>query len=250
MKKIKALAIFNALSLLVHVAFSWLTQAKMINPKTVGEVSAQYESLFTPAPLTFGIWIIIYTALAVFCLYHIGIAYKHDKNHPANTILLQIDGLFIFLNLASAGWLVAWTHGQLFLSVVLIFLQLACLVIIHWRLKMYDPLKPATLKVGTQFPLSIYLGWLSVAAIANTSSYLVAKNWDGFGLDPSAWAIILISFSIILSAIMIFIRRNIYFGLVVAWGLYGIIVKRNSISPELYAPVIIAASSGIGIIVL
>ena len=90
MKKIKALAIFNAISLLVQLSVAYFAQAKMISPRDVGEVSAKYESLFTPAGMTFGIWGIIYTTLLLLCLYHIVIAYKHDKPHPANTDLLRV----------------------------------------------------------------------------------------------------------------------------------------------------------------
>ncbi|MEO7983095.1 MAG: hypothetical protein ABI688_03330 [Bacteroidota bacterium] len=250
MKKIKALAIFNAVSLLIHISIAYFIQAKMISNQDVGEVSAKYESLFTPAGITFGIWGIIYITLCVLCLYHIIIAYKHDKPHPANTDLLRINGWFILVNLASAAWLIAWVHEELALSVVLIFVQLLGLAIIHQRLHLYDPLKPASLKLATQFPISIYLGWISIAAIANTSSYLSSIKWDGFGISASKWAIILISASLFLSALMIFVRKNIHFGLVIAWGLYGIIVKRQATDTELYEPVIITAWTAMGLILL
>jgi hypothetical protein len=250
MKKIKALAIFNALSLLLHISVAYLTQAKMINQQDVGEISAKYESLFTPAGLTFGIWGLIYVTLSLLCLYHIIIAYKHDKPHPANKELLRINGLFIFVNLASAAWLIAWVNEQILLSVLLIFLQLFALMAIHHRLNMYDPLKPSGLKLATQFPLSIYLGWISVAAIANTSSYFTAMQWDGFGLPASQWVIIMISVTVLLASLMIFVRKNIHFALVIAWALYGIIIKRRSINADLYEPVIITAWAGIGIVLL
>jgi hypothetical protein len=250
MKKIKALAIFNAVSLLIHISIAYFTQAKMISSQDVGEVSAKYESLFTPAGMTFGIWVIIYTTLGLLCLYHIIIAYKHDKPHPANTDLLRMNGWFIFVNLASAAWLIAWVHEELAVSVVLIFAQLLGLAIIHQRLRLYDPLKPAGLKLATQFPLSIYLGWISIAAIANSSSYLSSIQWDGFGISASKWVIIMMSGAVLLSALMIFARKNIHFGLVVAWGLYGIILKRQAINAELYEPVIITAWAAIGLIFL
>lgn len=250
MKKIKALAIFNALSLLVHILVAYLIQSKMINQQDVGEISAQYESLFTPTGMTFGIWAVIYTTLSLLCLYHIVIAYKHDKPHPANAELLRINGLFILVNLASAAWLMAWVNEYLLISVGLIFLQLLGLIIIHHRLNMYDPLKPSGLKIATQFPLSIYLGWISVAAIANTSSYLSAAQWDGFGLPALQWIIIMISVTVLLATFMILVRRNIHFGLVIAWALYGIIIKRQEINADLYQPVIITAWVGIGIVLL
>ncbi|HEV7783036.1 MAG TPA: hypothetical protein VGO58_17290 [Chitinophagaceae bacterium] len=252
MRKVKALAIFNALSLIVQLTMVYLTGAKMVNQKNVGEVSAEYETLFTPAGISFSIWGIIYITLGLLCLYHIVIAYKHDKQHPANTELLQMNGLFILVNLASAAWLVAWTQERLLVSLLLIFFQLVCLAVIHRRLNIYDPLKPPELKTATHFPLSVYLGWITIAAIANTASYLTAIGWDedGFGLSPVQWTIIMISVAIIISVVMIFLHRNIYFALTVAWGLYGIILKRQAAGSDNDAAVVLSGWTGIAIIVV
>ncbi len=252
MRKVKALAIFNALSLIAHLVFVYLVSKKMLNSKDVGEVSAAYESLFTPAGISFSIWGIIYITLGILCLYHIVIAYKHDRQHPANTELMQMNGLFILVNLCSAGWLVAWTREMLLVSLALIFLQLLCLVLIHRRLGIYDPLKPAELKTATHFPLSVYLGWISIATIANTASYLTAIGWDedGFGLSPVQWTIIMISVAALLSLLMIFRYRNIYFALTIAWGLYGLVVKRQATGSDSETPILLCAWIAIGIIVL
>lgn len=250
MRRINALAIFNALSLIAQLTVAKLIQSKMINPQDTGEVAAKYENLFSPAPVTFGIWGIVYTALGLFCLYHVIIAYKHDKTHPANTILLRMNGFFIMVNLAACAWLIAWSREWLLASVGLIFLQLICLVIIHRRLRIYDPLQPAAFKMAIQFPLSIYLGWISIATIANISAYLTSVNWDGYGVASVQWTVIMITLAVLLSVIMIFAKRNIYFALTVAWGLYGIFLKRKASGDELNTPILIATLSGIGIIVL
>ena len=250
MVKTKALAIFNAVALIIQLTVTYLVQTKAINQLNIGEVSDKYETLLTPADFTFGIWGVIYTLLIIMCLYHIVIAYKHEKYHPANKELLKMGSLFIVVNLASAGWLMAWVSERLLISVVLIVLQLLCLVAIHVRLKMYNTFKAAGLKVCNQFPLSIYLGWISIAVITNISSYLSSQQWTGLGLPATQWAIIMISIAVFLATVMILIRRNIYFALVIAWGLYGIVVKRDNIDPDLYASIIITAWAGIGIILV
>jgi len=248
MKKIKALAVFNALALIIQLVVTYVIQTKAVFPQDVSEVSAKYESLLTPAGFTFAIWGLIYTLLIILCLYHIVIAYKHEKYHPANKELEKMGSLFIIVNLASAAWLIAWVKEELLVSVILIAVQLIGLIAIHHRLGMYNTLKAAGLKVCNQFPLSIYLGWIGIATIANVSSFLVAQQWSGFGLPALQWAIILISTAVFIAAFMILIRRNIYFGLVIAWGLYGIIVKRAAINEALYSPIIVSAWAGIGII--
>ncbi|HZI54559.1 MAG TPA: hypothetical protein VFD56_12675, partial [Chitinophagaceae bacterium] len=59
---------------------------------------------------------------------------------------------------------------------------------------------------------------------------------------------IIIGASVFLTLVVVFRRRNVFFGLVIIWGLYGIILKRRSINVDLYADLIKTAWIGIGII--
>jgi hypothetical protein len=43
-----------------------------------------------------------------------------------------------------------------------------------------------------QAALRAYVGWLSVATIANTSAALIALRWDGWGIAPQVWAVIML----------------------------------------------------------
>ncbi len=245
MNRIKSLAIFNTLFFLAHVCLSYMTQFKLINASDVGEVSDRYESLFTPAGITFAIWGVIYTALGVFCLYHIIMAFKHDKDHPANVDLSNIGGWFIFNNIATASWLVAWTNDRIALSLLLIVLQLCSLIAIHMRLGILDRRRESGSIVCTQWPLSIYLGWISIATIANASIYLVAINWNGMGIGATRWTVIMIAIAVGITLMMVFVRKNVSFGLVVIWALYGIVLKLQESSPELYQLLIMTAWTGI-----
>jgi hypothetical protein len=248
MRRIKALAIFNTLSFILQVAFSYLTQTTFLTEDSAtGDLSAQYETLLTPSPVVFTMWLILYTTLGVHCLYHLVMAYKHDRTNPANDELSRMGSVFIILNLSAAAWL-AWGRGLLVISVIFVFIQLLCLVMIHRRLHIYSTTKAAALKVATQFPFSIYLGWISMISIINMAAYLQEIGWDGFGLPAYQWAIIMITFVILLSTWMILFRKNIYFGLVAALVLYGIIEKRTSLHADDYEALIVSSWAGIGII--
>ena len=180
MKKTQLLAFFNLLALAIHIAVAYMTQSGLINEKNVGQVSDRYNSLFTPADVTFGIWGVIYTGLLFFCIYHFLMASRHATSHHANICIQRIGPWFILNNLGATAWLLVWTNEMIALSVWLIFFQLVTLIIIHLRTGIHDPHSPVDFKIFTQFPLSIYFGWLTFAAIANTSIYLVASGWTGF----------------------------------------------------------------------
>ena len=250
MKKTQILSILNFVALVIHVTLSYFTQFKLINEQDVGQVSDAYDSLFTPAGITFAIWGVIYTALLFFCIYHIRMAFKQEETHHANKNVRRIGPWFILNNIGAASWLIVWTKGLITASAGLIIFQLLALIIIHLRLNIHDPHGKTDSKIFTQFPLSIYFGWLTIATIANISVYLLASGWKGFGLDysPIEWTRIMIGIAVFLTALVVFTRRNVFFGLVIIWALYGIILKRESLNATVYADIIKTAWIGLGIV--
>jgi uncharacterized membrane protein (UPF0136 family) len=84
------------------------------------------------------------------------------------------------------------------------------------------------------------LGWISIATIANISAYLKFINWTG-GISDSLWVIILIAIAALLSLFMVLVRKNIPFGLVVLWALYGIVLKRQQVNALEFEAVIQAS---------
>jgi len=248
MKKTRGLAVLNVIAFIIQLLMTYMVQFKMLGNKTVGEISDDYANLFTPADFTFAVWGIIYTCLGIFCVYHIVMAYKRNAKHPANKDLHRIDLLFIITNLASAAWLVAWTYSELLLSVLLILVQLVALITVHSRLHIHSPNRTPSGKLATELPLSMYFGWITVATIANIASWLVAEGWDGWNVPASTWTMIMLIITIGLGIIMVIIRRVIVFGLVIMWGLYGILTNLQQQDGKTYDMLITTCWSGIAIL--
>src|SRR5688500_20243754 len=113
MMKIRALAVINACTLLVHIFISYSTQFGLISEKTIGEIANAYSSPYTPANMTFGIWSVIYAALAMFCVYHLYTAFRKDADYPANKDTKDVGIYFILNNIAAIIWLFLSTDNQL-----------------------------------------------------------------------------------------------------------------------------------------
>ncbi len=238
MSNLQRLAVFNAFALLLHIVTAFVVQSKWINDLSVGEVSDRYPTLFTPAGFTFSIWVLIYFALCIFCAYHLYAAFRHDASVPSNKKLKHSNPWFILNNLATVLWLIAWTHEQLLLSVLLIIIQLISLIILHNKLCIHDATTPMRIKVCTQFPISIYFGWITVATVANISAYLTSIRWDGWDISAINWTITLVAILTIITIWVMNRRLNVIFGLVVGWGLYGILARLTAENRENYEPVI------------
>lgn len=248
--KTKTLAILNSISLASLLVISYLSQQERFSDLNVGEVSAKYETIFAPASLTFAIWGLIYASLTAFSIFHVIKAYNSSETEQANLDVDAIGWLFIINTLATGAWLVAWVNEEIGLSVVLILIQLVTLILISVRAHIANPERPLSTKIFTHFPLSIYIAWICVATIANISAYLVSINWTSFYISNSYWVIIMIGVTTLLSLFMIVVRRNISFGLVILWALYGIALKREQVNEVLFQEVIKAAWAAFIIVII
>jgi hypothetical protein len=74
-------------------------------------------------------------------------------------------------------------------------------------------------------PFSIYLGWITVATIANATSLLDYLRWDGWGISPEAWAVIMLLAATAITALVSFTRGDVAYVLVIVWAFVGIAVK-------------------------
>ncbi|MEO5909866.1 MAG: hypothetical protein ABIP95_03215 [Pelobium sp.] len=238
MKKVKTLAWLNFIFFTIACAVANLSQLKLFGGQTNADVSNKYDTVFTPAGITFAIWGVIYLSLFGFTIYHLIKAYKDDIHSEASQAVLKIGNLFILNNIATTFWVFAFTYEYLFLSMVLIIIQLITLLLIFINLNLWDLNKGFYHKLFTQFPLSIYFAWLCVATVANISVFLVSVGWDGFGISDRNWAITLIIIVLLLAVYIIHFKRNVYFGLVILWAIYGIYLKRMQLDEELYSSVI------------
>lgn len=250
MNRIRRLVLLNAIAFFIHLIISWLTQFKLINTKDVGEISDQHPSIFTPSGTTFLIWTVIYVALISFSVFHVIKAFKEPETNEHNEDVSNISGFFIINNVATASWLIFWVNNYITTSVILIFIQLITLIIIHIRLNIHDASRSFASKLFTQFPLSIYLGWISIATIANISTWLTCAAWNGWGVSPINWTITMIALAVFLTLSVINRKKNVFFGLVVIWALFGIITKRTTDNPEDHQPIIMVSWAGIAIIAL
>ena len=99
-------------------------------------------------------------------------------------------------------------------------------------------------------PFSVYLGWITIATIANVTALLVDANWNTFGLGEQFWAVAVIVVGIALALTILFQRRDIFYCLVVDWALLGILIKRLSVDATPDQSVVVAAISGLVLITL
>ncbi|OZV69081.1 hypothetical protein [Winogradskyella aurantia] len=215
----KVLQIGNGIAFISTIFINYLSNTGILNNTTIGEVSDSYKSLFTPAGYTFAIWGLIYLLLFGFAIYQGRSLFVRVKDDDFG---LKIGWWFILSCLFNSLWVFAWIYEYTGLSCVLIFLLLISLfkIVLNNRMELED--ERFSIIAFVWWPFAVYSGWVTVASIANVSTYLTKIEWNGFGLADTTWAVILIAVAIRLNQYMIWKRNMREFGLVGAWALIGI----------------------------
>jgi hypothetical protein len=211
----------NPLALLAVIAINALANLLPLGGRTTGEVSGMFPTLFTPAPFTFSIWAVIYLGLTVFVVYQL---LPLSRSNPA---ISRIGPLFAISCILNIAWLFAWHFLNLGLSVIIIVALLLTLIVIYLRIRVPGHEPRGLERLALRAPFSIYLGWISVATIANTSVWLQARNWTGWGIPEPGWALIMLAVSALLAYLMLLRRNDSLFSLVIIWALAGIAAAQS-----------------------
>jgi len=193
----------------------------ILGGRNTAQVSDTNPTLVTPAGYVFSIWGVIYILLGVFVVFQ-ALPAERVKNFQKS-----IGPLFILSSILNIAWLFLWQFEFLSLSVILMFLLLATLILIYLRLNIGKSKSPTREKLAVNLPFSVYLGWITIASIANVSVTLVSMKWDGFGISPETWATLIIIVAMVIALLVIATRKDIAYGLVIIWALVGISVKQS-----------------------
>jgi hypothetical protein len=236
--RLLTLSILNLIGFLGTIVVNGLANALPLNNKTTGELSDQYPNLFVPAGLTFSIWGVIYILLAIFVIYGLVISVKNNTQKTA--FIENIGILFFISSLANIGWIFAWHYEILPLSLVLMLVILGSLITIYLRLRIGKSDSTPSERYLVHLPFSVYLGWITIATIANVTAVLVDINWNTFGLGEQFWAVVVIIVGIAIALSILLTRKDIFYCLVVDWALLGILLKRLADSTPVQSVIIIS----------
>jgi benzodiazapine receptor len=194
----------------------------LIGGVSTASISDSNPTLVTPAGYTFSIWGIIYFLLGVFVVSQFFKARKDSGGEE------KIGWLFVLSSVMNIFWLILWQYNILGATVIVMFLLLATLVMIYRRLGIGISKASVRERLSVHLPFSVYLGWITIATIANVSVALVSVGWDGFGIGPETWAKAILAVALLIALLVVARRKDVAYGLVIVWALMGIAAKQSA----------------------
>jgi hypothetical protein len=208
------------LATILTLAVNTLANLIPFNGQTTAEVSDRIDSLFVPAGYVFSIWGAIYIGLVAYTIYQ---ALPRQRENPLHG---KIAPAYWIASLANSTWIFLWHYEFYTLTLAAMFTLLGALIYIYRQVSAAG----GAHRWFVRYPFSVYLGWISVAAIANVSQVLTVLGWDGWGISPAAWAVIMIAVAVVLSLLMRWREDDQVYGLVVGWALVGIALEQSDTS--------------------
>jgi hypothetical protein len=191
-----------SLTVLITIVINILADALPINGLNTGAISDKFKVYFVPAGYVFAIWGIIYIGLIAYAVYQ---ALPAQRANP---------------RLQATGW---W--------VVLGGTLAAMLVLLTTLIAVYQGLGIGRTKVrsgetwAVRIPFSIYLGWITVATVANVSDVLDTLHPLGFSSAAATWMVVTLAVVLIIAGLMNFLRRDVSYAIVILWALAGIAAR-------------------------
>jgi hypothetical protein len=159
-----------------------------------------------------------------------------------NLRLHKIGGWFLLGSLANIAWIFLWHYEQFPVTLLAMLTLLVSLILVYLKLGIGTGLKVTSAETWmVRVPFSLYLGWITVATIANVTDVLFYLNWGGWGMVPQTWAVIMLAVAVVVAALMAFLKRDVVYLAVLVWAFAGIAVKFMGES-TVYPAALIAAS--------
>ncbi len=211
--------VLNIAAFVLVVLVNALANTLPLNGLTTGAISDSFPSLFTPAGYVFAIWILIYLLLGVFVVYQ---ALPGQRDNPR---LEQLGYLFVLSCAFNIAWLFAWHFLLIPLSLLLMLGLLGTLILLYERLEIGKNEVTRGETLAVRLPFSVYLGWITVATVANVTVTLL-----GFGVRSGwgapFWAFVAVLAATAIGLLVLRRRGDVAFVLVLVWAFFGIAVRQ------------------------
>jgi len=230
----------NLLSVLLALIVNVLASALPLNGQNTGEISDRFRVYFVPAGYVFSIWGIIYIGWIAFTIFQF---LPSQKGSPR---LRRMGNLFAISNIFNAAWLFCWHYNLFGLSVLVMLVLLGLLIASYLRLNVNRSSVTRAEYWSVDVLFSVYLGWITVATVANITDWLYFVGWDGLGIPAQAWAVIMLAIASLLGLAMALTRRDAGYLAVLVWAFAGIAVKQTS-APMVVVSAWIAAALMFGL---
>jgi hypothetical protein len=191
-----------------------------------------YTNLINPAAWTFAIWGPIFFFQGLFYVYQARDFFKPESEKIEMPYVHEVGVFFMLSWIATTAWYLLWGSGLVFPAVAAMYAYILTSLGAYLRLGIN--LRERTLRehIFITVAWSLLTGWVTVAAIVNTTTGLVSLGFNPAPLGEAVWTIVVLAVALVIY-LLVLVRRNDYvFTAVGLWALLGVLGERlNPVNP-------------------
>ncbi len=226
----------------VTIAMNTLANVLPLAGRTTGEISDAFPALVTPAGYVFSIWGVIYLGLLAYAVW------QALPGQAGNRRVAAVAWPIVVGHVANSLWIVAWHNLAFGATQVLMLVLLGSLIVVYLRLRARSQQRGDTPpsrveRLVARGTFSVYLGWITVATVANTTIWLMDLGWDGGFVPAAVWAALTLVVATALGVRMLRVYRDAAYAAVLMWAFVGIVVMQ-------IGTVLVAATAVLGVVTL
>ena len=211
--------------------------------RTAGGALSADATLLAPATPAFSIWSVIYLGLFAYVAWQWLPAARHSGRADRIWWLAAVSMLL------NGAWLLVTQVGWVWVSVVVIAALALALGELMARLS-ESPARTATEGVLLDGVFGLYLGWVSVATIANVTAALVASGVNPPLEQGQVWAIGILAVGALLGVVFALrLGGRISVAAAMAWAMVWIAVGRLTAAPASTVVGVVAVAAAAVILV-
>jgi hypothetical protein len=227
----------TVMSFLAVMISNVAANALPINGQLTAEISDRFTVYVIPAGYVFAIWGLIYVLLGAFTTWQ---ALPRNREDGTLRSLGYLPALSGVLNTA---WIILFQYEAFALTVPVMLGLLVTLISIHLRLWARRDQLRGTTYWTVRAPWSVYLGWITVATIANIAQALAALGFTGFGIEPALIGAAVLLLGVAIAATFVSRFRDVAYGLVIVWAYVGVLIKEQD-------TLVVVLAAGLGVAVI
>ncbi len=213
--------ILVVVGLVVVLLVNFLADYIPINGITTGELSDSFDVYLVPAGYVFAVWGLIYLFQILFVIY------KALPSQQDNALQRKIAPWYLLNCIGNTAWILVWHYKFIGTSLIIMVVILITLIAIYTILGTGRKSAPRGETWFMRVPFSLYFAWITVATVANATTWLYSIGWDGFGLDAVIWAVIILIVTTLIECVMILRYHDLAYTAVILWAFVGIVVKNS-----------------------
>ncbi|AFZ42897.1 hypothetical protein PCC7418_0675 [Halothece sp. PCC 7418] len=234
----------NMIAIVAAFGVNVLANVRPIGGLTLGEISNQLfaDVLITPARYAFAIWGVIYLGLFSFAIYQ---ALPSQQEKP---VLQRISYWLVTASVAQMVWIFVFQSRWFVESFVVMLLILLSLMRVYSHVEVNRRRISRRERWFLEIPISIYFAWISVATVVNGAVALTAMDWNGWGIAPEVWTVIMMSIAGAIALVINLVHQDVAFTAVLIWALSAIAIRHREILPIFVTGIVLVIILGVSIL--